>query len=83
MDRISILGNLQLIAAWKENLWFGAGVQSSVNPGYSGVLISPTIGYDIKGRFRLGYTAVISKKNNNPIYFKSITHEAVLGFMFK
>lgn len=84
MDRVSMLGNLQLIAAWKENLWFGAGVQRSVNPGSSGVPISPSIGYDIKGRFRLGYTAIISVGRKYGLnIFNPVTHEAVLGFMLK
>lgn len=82
-DKISLIANLQVIAAWKENLWFGAGVQSTRLTSTSGLHFTPIIGYDIKGRFRLGYTAVISARNSNPTLFRNVTHEAVLGFMFK
>ena len=84
LDKYDIQANVQVIAAWKENLWFGAGIQSSFNGGVSVYSINPMIGYDIKGKFRLGYTARISTNNN---YFaqlyKPLTHEVVLGFMLK
>ncbi len=82
MDRIDLVAHIQAIAMWKENLWFGAGIRTYVNGG-SGIRVSPMIGYDIKGRFRLGYTAVISTRNHYSPLFKSVTHEAVLGFMLK
>jgi type IX secretion system PorP/SprF family membrane protein len=78
-DNIYIHSNIQVLATWKENLWFGVGVQHRING--SSILVSPIIGYDIKGRFRLGYTAVISTRNN--YIFKTVTHEAVLSFLMK
>lgn len=81
-DKYDIFTNVQVVASWKENLWFGAGVQTRFRSG-SNVYISPMIGYDIKGWFRLGYTAVISTRNNYPTIFNTVTHEAVLGFMLK
>lgn len=81
-DKNEIFANLQLVATWRERLWFGAGVQTLFRGG-SNIWISPMIGYDIKGRFRLGYTAVISTRNHYSPLFKSVTHEAVLGFMLK
>ena len=82
-DKISLLAHVQVIAAWKENLWFGAGIKTTRLTSGSGLHITPMIGYDIKGRFRLGYTAVISTNNNHPTLFRKTTHEAVLGFMLK
>lgn len=82
-DKISIDAQLQLIAAWKQNLWFGAGIEPSRIINGSNIRVCPMIGYDIKGRFRLGYSAVILVRNNNPTFYKNITHEATLGFMLK
>jgi type IX secretion system PorP/SprF family membrane protein len=80
-DNLDLFANLQVVASWKEKLWFGAGVQSYFRG--SNILISPMIGYDIKGRFRLGYTAVISTQNNYTMFFRNVTHEAVLAFLLK
>jgi type IX secretion system PorP/SprF family membrane protein len=82
-DKISIYAQLQLIAAWKQNLWFGAGIEPSRIISGSNFRVCPMIGYDIKGRFRLGYSAVILTRNNYPTLYRNITHEAVFGFMFK
>ncbi|WP_430404846.1 PorP/SprF family type IX secretion system membrane protein [Fluviicola sp.] len=81
-DNLGLFTNLQVVASWKENLWFGVGVQNTWSG--SSIFISPMIGYDIKGRFRLGYTAIISTRNNyGGNLFNRVTHEAVLGFLLK
>jgi type IX secretion system PorP/SprF family membrane protein len=81
-DNLSMYSNIQVTATWKENLWFGVGVQNRWSG--SSIFVSPMIGYDIKGRFRLGYTAVISTRNNNNYsLFKTVTHEAVFSFLLK
>ncbi|WP_343634506.1 PorP/SprF family type IX secretion system membrane protein [Fluviicola sp.] len=80
MDNIDFATNIQLMAAWKQNLWFGAGAQLSGTNLYA---INPMIGYDIKGKFRIGYTALIRTNKTPFTYFKTLTHEVVLGFMLK
>lgn len=83
LDRIDLVAHIQAIATWKENLWFGAGVRAFVRGG-ANVRITPMVGYDIKGRFRIGYSAVIAAGNNLLSgYYNTITHEAVLGLMLK
>lgn len=82
MDKISMYSNIQVLAAWRENLWFGVGVKNQIN-GNANIFVSPMIGYDIKGRFRLGYTAVISTRNNYSMLFRTVRHEAVLSFLLK
>jgi type IX secretion system PorP/SprF family membrane protein len=83
-DRFDLFTNVQLIAAWKQNLWFGLGIQGLFRYGFNFYAVSPMIGYDIKGRFRIGYTALIHGQGSNYFnLFKPVTQEVVLGFMLK
>lgn len=83
-DRFELFSNVQLMAAWKQNLWFGLGIQGVFRYGFNFYAASPMVGYDIKGKFRLGYTALIHGRNSNYFnLFKPVTHEVVLGFMLK
>ena len=69
-----------LISSWK-NLWFGA---TAAFPGGNGIELGPMIGYDIAGKFRLGYTYefgvnthLSNAVNNNG------THEIILSYQLK
>lgn len=83
-DRYNLLSNVQLVAAWKQNLWFGAGVQNSIGGGLDLNAVNALIGYDIKGRFRVGYTALFMGRSSYfSKFYRPLTHEVVLGFMLK
>lgn len=81
-DNQELYSNIQVLASWKANLWFGSGVLSYIMNGSTNY-ISLMAGYDIKGRFRLGYAAKISMQNNYPGIFMPVTHEAVFSFLLK
>lgn len=76
--RQRLLENLQVMATWKEKLWFGVGAKNM----FRGVIVSPFVGYDIKGKFRIGYAANISTAPD--VYMHNyMTHEVVLSFLMK
>lgn len=79
--RQQLLTNLQLMATWNKNLWFGAGVKNAFYGG-SLITVSPFVGYDVKSKFRIGYAANISTLPDG--YMNNyMTHELVLSFLMK
>lgn len=81
--------SLALIATFKENLWFGA---TASIPNRGGIYaVGPMIGYDIVGKFRLGYTYEVnlySSSNTNlygksEVFLSSMTHEIILSYQLK
>lgn len=79
-DGNQMCSSLALTAAFKENLWFG--VAGSV-PSRGGIYsMGPMIGYDIAGKFRLGYTYEVWF-NNNPGLYNDGTHEIILAYQLK
>lgn len=79
-DLIKTYSIVALTASWK-NLWFGATAANLFSGG--GFELGPMIGYDIVGKFRLGYTyefgintTLSSIKNNG-------THEIILSYQLK
>lgn len=80
-DMLNIYSIVALTASWK-NLWFGA---TAANPfSNNGFELGPMIGYDIVGKFRVGYTYEFGI-NNYP--FNAIknngTHEIILSYQLK
>lgn len=80
-DLLKAFSTVALVASYKK-LWFGA---SALNPfNGKGFELGPMIGYDIVGKFRLGYTYEFGVNthfsqalNNNG------THEIVLAYQLK
>ncbi|MNY06910.1 hypothetical protein D3C86_1396900 [compost metagenome] len=80
-DLLKGFSTVALITTYK-NLWFGATV---LNPfSGNGFELGPMIGYDIAGKFRLGYTyefginTHLSQALNN-----NATHEIILSYQLK
>ena len=80
-DFLKSFSTVALIAGYK-NLWFGTTVLNPI--GGKGFEMGPMIGYDIVGKFRLGYTYefginthMSSAINNNA------THEIILSYQLK
>ncbi|MDF3027134.1 MAG: putative rane protein [Fluviicola sp.] len=78
-DMLKVHSIVALVASWK-NLWFGS---TAAFPG-NGFELGPMIGYDIAGKFRLGYcyefgvnTHFSNAINNNR------THEIILSYQLK
>lgn len=80
-DLITIHPNWQLLATWRGKLWFGLGAENLLMKN-SSPMISPMIGYDIKGQFRIGYaTTITSNIHHNQTNI--VTHSVVLSFLMK
>ncbi|AEA42532.1 PorP/SprF family type IX secretion system membrane protein [Fluviicola taffensis] len=72
---------IALEARFKENFWFGC---TSSFPDFSGmVAIGPMIGYDILGKFRVGYTYEFYLNNHVGSITNNGTHEIVLSYQLK
>lgn len=69
-----------IIATWKDRLWFGA--ISCIPFGRGNFAVGPTIGYDILGKFRLGYAYELWM-NNIPGQKNNSTHEVIFSFQLK
>lgn len=71
---------LALTASWK-NLWFGA---TAANPFNGGMELGPMIGYDIVGKFRVGYTYEFGVNSHFSNSIKNNgTHEIILSYQLK
>lgn len=79
-DNSMLSTNIQVLASWKENLWFGVGVKNAFTG--NSFTVSPIIGYDIKGKFRIGYAGNISN-TPDPYMLNQMTHEVVLAFLMR
>ncbi|MDR0802819.1 PorP/SprF family type IX secretion system membrane protein [Fluviicola sp.] len=80
-DRINLTTNIQVLATRKEKFWFGIGMKNTFgNDPY--FIISPMVGYDIKGKFRIGYAANISSVPD-AFTHNHMTSEVVLSFLMK
>lgn len=87
-DMLKIHSIVALIASWK-NLWFGS---TAAFPG-RGVVLGPMVGYDIVGKFRIGYTyefginTQLSGINSGTDKIINIenngTHEIILSYQLK
>jgi len=78
-DMIKIHSIVALVASWK-NLWFGSTAQF---PG-DGVVLGPMIGYDIVGKFRVGYTYEFGVNTHLSNAIKNNgTHEIILSYQLK
>jgi type IX secretion system PorP/SprF family membrane protein len=79
-DGTQICSSIALLATFKNNLWFGA---TSTIPSNGGRFSAgPMIGYDIVGKFRLGYSYEFVF-NNSPAIGNDGTHEIILSYQLK
>lgn len=79
-DMNVIYSIVALTASWK-NLWFGTTAANSFN---GGVELGPMIGYDIVGKFRVGYTYEFGVNTHLSNSFKNnATHEIILSYQLK
>lgn len=84
-DWATLSTTIQLLTSWKKNLWFGVGVKNAfLKNAFSthSFTVSPMIGYDIKGMFRIGYAGNISN-TPDPYMFHLMTHEVIVSFLMK
>ncbi len=65
----------------KGNLWFGVQTRGLLSE-YFDTSISPLIGYDIKGKYRIGYAMNISTEPD-PFSHNYISNEVNLSFLLK
>lgn len=79
-DLNALTSSLALLATFKDRLWFGAAGSIPSNGGqYS---IGPMVGYDIAGKFRVGYTYEFWFSNYAGMYNDG-THEIILSYQLK
>nr|WP_294859403.1 PorP/SprF family type IX secretion system membrane protein [uncultured Fluviicola sp.] len=79
-DGKEICSSVALSATFKKNFWFGA---TSTIPSLGGRFSAgPMIGYDIIGKFRLGYSYEFIF-NNSPAIQSDGTHEIILSYQLK
>jgi type IX secretion system PorP/SprF family membrane protein len=79
-DLLKYYSIVALIASWK-NLWFGA---TAANPfSNNGFELGPMIGYDIAGKFRLGYTYEFGINTTLGSIKNNATHEIILSYQLK
>lgn len=71
---------LALMTAYKENWWFGC--TTSIPTGGGIYSVGPMIGYDIVGKFRIGYTYEFWF-SNYPGLYNDGTHEIILSYQLK
>lgn len=79
-DLNKVCSTVALMAAFKENLWFGC--TTSIPTGGGIYSVGPMIGYDIVGKFRVGYTYEFWF-SNSPGLFNDGTHEIILSYQLK
>lgn len=79
-DLNEICSTVALMAAFKENLWFGC--TTSIPAGGGIYSVGPMIGYDIVGKFRIGYTYEFWF-SNYPGLYNDGTHEVILSYQLK
>lgn len=81
-DWKQLCSTVALQATWKERLWFGATATSG---GYSfnGFELGPMIGYDIAGKFRVGYTYEFGIRTTFNGIKNNGTHEIILSYQLK
>lgn len=83
-DGKTLCSTLAAVATWKERLWFGGTASVPVNQGSYN--IGPMIGYDIAGKFRLGYAYEFRIENytpNNSSIGNDGTHEIILSYQLR
>jgi len=80
IDRTALCSTLALVASFKDNFWFGAAASIPSHGGRPAV--GPIIGYDIVGKFRLGY-AYEFWVNKSPAVGNNSTHEIILSYQLK
>lgn len=79
-DLNAISSSLTLLATFKENFWFGALGAVQINGG--SYAVGPTIGYDIVGKFRIGYAYEIWFSNYIGLGNDG-THEIILSYQLR
>lgn len=79
-DGLQIATTVALIASVKDNFWFGA--TSTIPAGGGRLSAGPVVGYDIAGKFRLGY-AYEFWFNMGPSATYNGTHEIILSYQLK
>lgn len=75
-----ISSSVALLATFKDRLWFGATGSIPSNGGR--YAIGPMIGYDIVGKFRIGYTYEFWLNHYYGLYNDG-THEIILSYQLK
>lgn len=75
-----INSTVALLATFKDNLWFGAAASIPSNGGWYSV--GPMVGYDVAGKFRIGYTYEYWF-NNGLAVGNDGTHEIILSYQLK
>ncbi len=82
-DGAELCSTLALLATWKDRLWFGGTASVPVHGGMYNV--GPMIGYDIAGKFRLGYAYEfwISNHSASASITNNGTHEIILSYQLK
>lgn len=69
------------VIASRKNVWFGSTI---TNPfGGRGFELGPMIGYDIVGKFRLGYTYEFGVNTSLSVFKNNGTHEIILSYQLK
>lgn len=72
---------LAMVANFKERLWFGTTLST---PELDGIGVGPMIGYDIHGKYRIGYTYEYwSRKSSFGSIQQNGTHEIILSLQLK
>lgn len=79
-DLLKSFSTVALIAGYK-NLWFGTTVLNAT--GGNGFELGPMIGYDIVGKFRLGYTYEFGVNTSFDALEGNATHEIILSYQLK
>jgi len=79
-DAVKLTDNIGITATLKENLWFGVQTRNLFSGSY--LWISPLIGYDFKGKYRVGYAMNIGTEPD-PFNHNYISNEVSLSFLLK
>lgn len=77
---VTISSSVALLATYKDKFWFGAATAIPSNGGWYSV--GPMIGYDVAGKFRVGYTYE-HWFSNYPGMYNDGTHEIILSYQLK
>jgi len=79
-DFLKSFSTVALIASYR-NLWFGASALNLFNG--TGFELGPMIGYDIVGKFRVGYTYEFGINTAFSTIKNNATHEIILSYQLK
>lgn len=79
-DLQQLCSSISLVATYQQKLWFGAAGSIPSNGGWYSA--GPVIGYDIAGKFRLGYTYEFWFGNFGGLGNDG-THEVILSYQLR